>query len=70
MRIFANLSGLADAYVKARVVADIRIVRNFVVGFNREFPFVEIVDAGDDKEAADNKIKGIPDDHTTVIAIR
>lgn len=57
VRIYVNLHGLTGAYMKARIVTEPRTVRDFVIGFNRELPFVEIVDVGDDKEAADNKIR-------------
>ena len=58
VRIFANLTGLVKAYYDAGVVTEARVVREFLVGFNRELPFFEFIDAGSDKEAADNKIKG------------
>jgi hypothetical protein len=33
---------------------------DFVQKFNKTQPLMEIVDAGDDKEAADSKVKGEP----------
>lgn len=33
-------------------------MEDFIVGFNQEQPFLEFIDAGPDKEAADTKIKG------------
>ena len=59
VRIYVNLFDLAGAYAKAGIVPEPRVVRDFVVAFNRELPFVEFVDVGDDKEAADHKIRGI-----------
>lgn len=52
------------AYVQSRIVSNGSIVEGFLLGFNRELPLFEFVDAGADKEAADNKIKGTSIYHT------
>nr|POF13884.1 hypothetical protein CFP56_02908 [Quercus suber] len=57
VRIFANFSGLTKTYCDAGVVSEPRIFREFLVAFNREFPLFEFIDAGGDKEAADNKLQ-------------
>ena len=58
VRIYANMRGLLGIYANSDTVNDERLVEQFIVGFNRELPLFEFVDAGADKEAADNKIKG------------
>lgn len=58
VRIYVNKTGLVKTYKDANIVPKAQVVENFIIGFNRELPFVELVDAGPDKEAADNKIKG------------
>lgn len=45
-------------YANSHIVNDLRLAEQFIVGFNHELPLCEFVDAGADKEAADNKIKG------------
>lgn len=58
VRIYFNKTGLAQTYAGAKIVSSLKVMEDFIVGFNRELPFVEFIDAGPDKEAADNKIKG------------
>jgi hypothetical protein len=58
VRIYANTRGLLGIYANSHTVNDVRLIEQFIVGFNRELPLCEFVDAGADKEAADNKIKG------------
>lgn len=58
VRIYINRQGLVGAYAQSRIVTNSSIAEQFLVGFNRELPLFEFVDAGTDKEAADNKIKG------------
>lgn len=57
-RVYFNKSGFVKTYVDAKIVQNAQVVEDFIVGFNRELPFVEFIDAGPDKEAADTKIKG------------
>lgn len=58
VRIYVNKTGLVKTYANANIVPRAQVVEDFIVGFNRELPFVEFIDAGPDKEASDNKIKG------------
>jgi len=57
--MFANVTGLSKAYQEAKVVTDTMLFRQFLQGFNKEHALCHFVDAGDDKEAADNKVKGL-----------
>lgn len=59
---FANISGLSKTYQEARIVADSTAFRQFLHGFNKEHALCYFIDAGDDKEAADNKVKGVLND--------
>lgn len=58
VRVYFNKTGLVKTYVDANIVPDAQVVEDFIVGFNQEQPFLEFIDAGPDKEAADTKIKG------------
>jgi hypothetical protein len=70
VHIYANLHGLAQTYHSAHVVDTVAIARQFFSGFNRQFPLWMFVDAGNDKEAADYKIKGMwEDSHGSKIAL-
>lgn len=59
VHVYAHLHGLAIAYKDANIIAEPASARTFFSGFNRELPFFEYIDAGNDKEAADSKIKGM-----------
>jgi hypothetical protein len=58
VHIYANLHGLAQTFYSARAVESVASARQFFSGFNRELPLSMFIDAGDDKDAADTKIKG------------
>jgi hypothetical protein len=58
VRVYANLHGLSKTYTEARIVPNSKVLLDFVQTFNKSHDLVEIVDAGNDKEAADSKIKG------------
>lgn len=58
VHVYAHLHGLAIAYKNADVVPESALAHTFFSGFNRELPFFQYIDAGNDKEAADSKIKG------------
>lgn len=58
IRVYANISGLGRTYVESGVIANDTLWKHFVHGFNRSSQWHEFVDAGRDKEAADNRIKG------------
>lgn len=58
IRVYANLQGLSKTYSDARIIPNSKVFLDFVQTFNKTHDLVEIVDAGNDKEAADSKIKG------------
>lgn len=58
IHIFANIAGMIKTYQEARILTDPGILRQFLQGFNREHALSHFIDAGDDKEAADSKVKG------------
>jgi hypothetical protein len=58
IRIYANVEGLSKAYRDAKILAGSSQLDFFLRGFNRSHPLCDFVDAGNDKEAADGKIKG------------
>ena len=57
-RIYANVEGLSKAYRGAKILAWSIQLDFFLRGFNKSHPLCDFVDAGNDKEAADGKIKG------------
>ena len=67
IRVYANLQGLSKTYNDARIIPNSKVFLDFVQTFNKTHELVEIVDAGNDKEAADSKIKGSPCLHTHLL---
>ena len=59
VRLYANVHGLSKTYTDARIISNSKVFLDFVQAFNKSHDLVEIVDAGNDKEAADSKIKGL-----------
>lgn len=66
MRVYANVGGLARAYYDANVLGFPTELNIFLNGFNKEDALCDLVNAGDGKECADEKLKG----KTTVDASR
>ncbi|KEF50822.1 uncharacterized protein A1O9_13128, partial [Exophiala aquamarina CBS 119918] len=58
IHIFANVARMIKTYQESRTVTDPAILPQFLQGFNREHALSCFIDAGDDKEAADSKVKG------------
>jgi hypothetical protein len=58
IHIFANIAGMMKTYLESRILTDPGIFRQFLQGFNRGHALSHFIDAGDDKEAADRKVKG------------
>jgi len=58
VKAYANLSGLAQACVRAGMSGSVTDISQFWVGFSRRYPQVDFVDVGSGKEEADNKIRG------------
>jgi len=58
MRVYANLGGLARAYYDAKLLGNPAELSIFVNGFNKEDALCDLVNAGDGKECADEKLKG------------
>ncbi|OQO12603.1 hypothetical protein B0A48_02065 [Cryoendolithus antarcticus] len=57
IRAYMNADGLARTYRRCGIVAGEDTFRDFVRGFNKAMSLVELIDAGDDKEAADTRIQ-------------
>ncbi len=57
VRIYVKMTRLVGVYTTAGIVKDQRTMRDFFRGFNEVHLLVEVIDAGDDKEGADTKIK-------------
>ena len=58
LRIYANMEGLNKTYRDTKILSSPSQFDMFVRGFNKSHPLCDFVDAGNDKEAADSKIKG------------
>jgi hypothetical protein len=58
IRIYANMEGLSKTYRDAKLLSSPSQLDLFVRGFNKSHPLCDFGDAGNDKEAADSKIKG------------
>ena len=59
VRIFVNLEGLLQTCVNLRLFQGERTLRQFASGFTQNQPLFDFVDAGQGKERADHKIKGM-----------
>lgn len=60
VRVYANLAGLSKAVSKAKLCgAEKRSLAPFVAGFNRSNELFDFVDAGELKENADFKLRGM-----------
>ena len=57
VRLYVKLEGQARAYVSAGIVDNTHTVHAFYRGFNEVYPLFEAIDAGNDKEGADSKVK-------------
>lgn len=63
VRIYANLQGLSKASARLGLCGgEARALAPFTAGFTRAQELFDFVDAGDKKEAADFKIRGLPFD--------
>lgn len=65
IRVYANFKGLARAYCDAQVIGNPTELGNFVNGFNKEDALCDFVNAGDGKECADEKLKGMSGCHVS-----
>lgn len=60
VRVYANVAGLSKALSKAGLVgAEKRSLAPFIANFNRSYPHTDFVDAGELKENADFKLRGL-----------
>lgn len=60
VRLYANVVGLSKALNKAGLVgAEKRSLAPFIANFNRSYPLTDFVDAGELKENADFKLRGL-----------
>ncbi|KAJ0415236.1 hypothetical protein BJY00DRAFT_293747 [Aspergillus carlsbadensis] len=59
IRVFANVLGLTKLYRETNLLRPGEDLSNFIRGFNMESPLCDFIDAGDGKECADVKIKGL-----------
>ena len=70
VRIFANVEGLAGALKKCGRVSESTLLSSFVVGLTHSDPYIDFVDVGPTKEAADFKIKALLDHYAPDINVR
>lgn len=60
VRVYANVVGLSKALSKAGLAGpEKRSLAPFIANFNRSFPLTDFVDAGEYKENADFKLRGL-----------
>ncbi|KAJ9606162.1 hypothetical protein H2200_009123 [Cladophialophora chaetospira] len=57
IRIYANLRGLTRTYIEKGILPNTTLFTEFVLGFNKAHPLCDFIDAGNHKEAADQKLK-------------
>ncbi|ROV94088.1 hypothetical protein VMCG_08248 [Cytospora schulzeri] len=60
IRVYANVAGLSKALSKVGLIgADKRSLAPFIANFNRTYSLTDFVDAGETKENADFKLRGL-----------
>ena len=59
IRVYANMKGLASTYCSNQILDNALDFQLFVRGFNMGVSMCDFVDAGDGKECADAKLKGV-----------
>ena len=59
IRVYANIRGLSKTYADKGILPSPVAFQEFVLGFNKAHPLCDFIDAGNHKEAADTKLKGI-----------
>ncbi|KAJ4389633.1 hypothetical protein N0V93_007105 [Gnomoniopsis smithogilvyi] len=60
VRVYANVVGLSKALHKAGLAnPEKRSLASFIANFNRSFPLTDFIDAGEYKENADFKLRGL-----------
>ncbi|RMZ82924.1 hypothetical protein DV737_g1842, partial [Chaetothyriales sp. CBS 132003] len=57
IKVYANLQGLCRPYLENKIIPSYPTMYHFVQGFNKTSDYVEMIDAGNLKEAADTKVK-------------
>ena len=57
--VYANVEGLAKTYKEMEILPDSASLNEFIRGFNMGDVMCNYVDAGDGKECADEKVKGM-----------
>ena len=58
IRVFANIAGLGKTFSHHKILPSPDDFDSFIRGFNSAIPLCDYVDAGNDQEATNNKIKG------------
>lgn len=66
VRVYVNMIGLSKSYNNAGILETSGDFERFARGFNKTYPLIEIVDAGNEKECADDKIRRRSQNSTTV----
>jgi len=59
IRVFSNSRGLSRTYKAAKIIPDEVVFELFMTGFSKSHPLSDFIDAGNQKEAADSKMKGM-----------
>lgn len=57
--IYGNLKGLTKPYLEANIIHQQDDLERFIRGFNMSYPLFSIIDAGNGKECADSKLRGM-----------
>lgn len=58
IRVYANIEGLSMIYRESNIAPESTTI-NFIRGFNMGHALCDFVDAGNGKECADEKVKGM-----------
>lgn len=66
IKVYANLRGLSKTYATNRILPNTTAFSDFVLGFNKAHPLCDFIDAGNQKEAADTKLRGMSSNRDSV----
>ena len=58
VRIYANIEELRKKYISSGIWPNAAAFGDFVLGFNNAHPLFDFLDVGNQREAADSKLKG------------
>lgn len=57
IKFYASMSSLGTTYLKSNIINNVETWRDFITGFNEEYPLCYFIDAGDNQTSVEHKIQ-------------